>query len=227
MAELDNLALVQRFIRLPLAQRQAFLDKLAGRGMSLSQFPIPAMRGEFAQLPLSYAQQRQWFLWQLDPQSRAYHIPSALRLRGALDIQALQAAFNDLIARHETLRTRFRIGDDDQAWQVIDTPVELQLHVDHVPTGLDSAAREQAVQAFISSQTQALFDLQRAPLLRVGLLRLAVDEHVLVLTLHHIVADGVSMGILIDEMVACYAARSQGQVPQLAALAIQYPDYAI
>ncbi|MFJ4158239.1 amino acid adenylation domain-containing protein, partial [Pseudomonas sp. NPDC089752] len=227
MAELDNLALVQRFIRLPLAQRQAFLAKLAARGMSLSQFPIPAMRSEFAQLPLSYAQQRQWFLWQLDPESRAYHIPSALRLRGALDTQALQAAFNDLIARHEALRTRFRIADDDQAWQVIDTLVELAVQVDHVQAGLDDVAREQAVKAFISTQTQQLFDLQQAPLLRVGLLRLAEDEHVLVLTLHHIVADGVSMGILIEEMVACYAARSQGQVPQLAALAIQYPDYAI
>ncbi|MFJ4051770.1 amino acid adenylation domain-containing protein, partial [Pseudomonas hunanensis] len=227
MAELDNLALVQRFIRLPLAQRQAFLDKLAGRGMSLAQFPIPAMRGELPRLPLSYAQQRQWFLWQLDPESRAYHVPSALRLHGALDITALQAAFADLIERHEALRTRFQIDEDDRTWQVVEKLAALPIEHASLAEGLDPGARDQAIETFVNAQTQQLFDLQRAPLLRVGLLRLAEDDHVLVLTLHHIVADGVSMGILVDELVACYAARSQGQTPQLPALAIQYPDYAI
>ena len=91
MTQLDNLSLVQRFIRLPLAQRQAFLQKLHSKNMSFAALPIPAMRDEFEHIGLSYAQERQWFLWQLDPHSAAYHVPTALRLRGALDVPALPA----------------------------------------------------------------------------------------------------------------------------------------
>ncbi|MCE6982201.1 hypothetical protein EI534_33610, partial [Pseudomonas frederiksbergensis] len=90
MAGMDNTQLVQRFIKLPAQQRRLFLEKLAGKGMSLAQLPIPVSRLEHGDLPLSYAQQRQWFLWQLDRHSSAYHIPAALHLHGALDSQALQ-----------------------------------------------------------------------------------------------------------------------------------------
>ncbi|WP_414155297.1 condensation domain-containing protein [Pseudomonas sp. BNK-43-a] len=92
MAVMDNIALVQRFIRLPLSQRRAFLEKLAGKGLTLGQLPIPAAREGLDVIPLSYAQQRQWFLWQLEPHSSAYHIPSALRLKGTLDVRPWPAA---------------------------------------------------------------------------------------------------------------------------------------
>lgn len=100
-----NTDLVHRFIRLPLEQRRLFLEKLASKGSSLAQLPIPQVRGEFAQLPLSFAQQRQWFLWKLDPNSAVYNISSALRFKGELDRAALQRAFDTLLVRHEALRT--------------------------------------------------------------------------------------------------------------------------
>src|SRR5438067_2088609 len=104
MTQLDNLSLVQRFIRLPLAQRQAFLQKMQSKNMSFAALPIPPVRDEFESIGLSFAQERQWFLWQLDPHSAAYHVPTALRLRGALDLSALQHSFDALLERHEVLR---------------------------------------------------------------------------------------------------------------------------
>jgi len=112
MTQLDNLSLVQRFIRLPLAQRQAFLQKLQSKNMSFAALPIPPVRDEFETVALSYAQERQWFLWQLDPHSAAYHVPTALRLRGTLDLPALQRSFDGLLERHEVLRTVFVEGAD-------------------------------------------------------------------------------------------------------------------
>ena len=101
-----NIDLVSRFLRLPLEQRQQFYQRLQARGMSFAQLPIAPTRHEVQALPLSYAQERQWFLWQLDPDSATYHIPGALRLHGRLDLAALQQSFDALLARHESLRTR-------------------------------------------------------------------------------------------------------------------------
>ncbi|AMB86153.1 hypothetical protein AWM79_12935 [Pseudomonas agarici] len=226
MAELDNLALVQRFIRLPLAQRQVFLERLAGKGMSLSHLPIPAMAHEFEPIPLSYAQQRQWFLWQLDPDSAAYHIPSALRLRGSLDLAALEQAFNDLIVRHASLRTRFEQAGE-QAVQVIEPEVRLRLNVQVLEPQPDEARCHQRIEAFIQARSSQLFDLRLAPLLRADVLQIAAGDHVLVMTLHHIIADGVSMRVLVDELIQGYLARIQSHAPQWPVLPIQYADYAI
>ncbi|MDD2116124.1 condensation domain-containing protein, partial [Pseudomonas asiatica] len=172
-------------------------------------------------LALSYAQQRQWFLWQWAPHSATYNIPAALKLAGALDIAALQQAFGALIERHETLRTTFRL-DDEQAVQVIHGPMPFELVVEE-----QAYADEAAVRAWVETEAGKPFDLEQGPLLRAGLLRLAADQHVLVLTLHHIVADGWSMPLLVDELVQLYAGYSQGQVPQLPALPIQYADFAV
>ncbi|MDU9390189.1 non-ribosomal peptide synthase/polyketide synthase [Pseudomonas sp. zfem002] len=168
-------------------------------------------------LALSYAQQRQWFLWQLDAESTAYNIPLALRLKGALDIDALEASFTSLIARHETLRTTFR-QDGEQAVQIIQPATPLLLAVEEV----DAAQAQQRV----LEEIERPFDLQQGPLLRVRLLRLAPQEHVLVLTLHHVVADGWSLPVLVDELVRLYGGLSQGQDIQLGELPIQYADYA-
>ncbi|WP_447739004.1 non-ribosomal peptide synthase/polyketide synthase [Pseudomonas laurentiana] len=213
--------LVQRFVRLPLAQRKLFLEKLGEKGISLAQLPIPVVRHDARRCELSYAQQRQWFLWQWEPQSAAYNIPTALKFKGQLDTAALQRSFATLIARHETLRTTFHL-EDTQAVQIVqqDQPFELPLEV-------QAQADEQAVRAWVEAQARQPFNLASGPLLRVGLLRLAQDEHVLAVTLHHIVSDGWSMPVMVQELVQLYQGYSQGQDVSLPALPIQYGDYAI
>ncbi len=132
-------------------------------------------------LGLSYAQQRQWFLWQLDPESTAYNMPAVLRLSGSLDIAALEHSFSALIARHETLRTTFR-QEGAQAVQIIHPPRTCTLTVEPVPSG-------QSPDALVQQEVQRPFDLEQGPLLRVRLLNLGRDEHILILTQHHIVSD--------------------------------------
>jgi amino acid adenylation domain-containing protein/non-ribosomal peptide synthase protein (TIGR01720 family) len=172
-------------------------------------------------LSLSYAQERQWFLWQLEPHSAAYHIPAALRLRGVLDRNALQRSFDTLVERHESLRTVF-FTDTEQTLQQVAEPGAVHIACEV----LDDAARE-GLQARVEAEIAKPFDLRSGPLLRVKLLRLAEDEHVLVLVQHHIVSDGWSMEVMVDELVRLYAAYSQAQAPRLPALPIQYADYAL
>ncbi|MHB2053506.1 condensation domain-containing protein, partial [Pseudomonas sp. VEM90] len=224
MAQMDNTSLVQRFIKLPLAQRRAFLEKLAGKGMSLANLPLPPCREGFETLPLSYAQQRQWFLWHLAPDSSAYHVPSALRLVGEVDTLALRRALEHLAARHEALRTTFD-EDQGQACQRIHGAGELGL--DFQVEVLASQPDAAALQVLVASETERLFDLRQGPLWRVRLLTLAPTEHVLVLTLHHIVSDGASMQVLVDELVRLYQGERAGQPAALAPLPVQYADYAI
>ncbi|WP_193384791.1 non-ribosomal peptide synthetase, partial [Pseudomonas donghuensis] len=226
MAGMDNTQLVQRFIKLPAQQRRLFLEKLAGKGMSLAQLPIPVSRLEHGDLPLSYAQQRQWFLWQLDRHSSAYHIPAALHLHGALDSQALQRSLTALVARHESLRTTFE-QQAEHAVQRVQAHAELALELHSVEAPAQAPARQALIDAFVDSTLQQPFDLQHGPLLRARLLRLDEQEHVLVLALHHIVADGWSMQVLVQELVALYLGFSQGQPASLPALPIQYADYAL
>ncbi|EKT4465671.1 amino acid adenylation domain-containing protein [Pseudomonas putida] len=221
MAGLDNAQLVQRFIKLPPEQRRLFLEKLAQKGMSLANLPIPVSRHEQGSLPLSYAQQRQWFLWQLEPSSSAYHIPAALRLRGALDLPALNAALDALVARHESLRTCFQ--DEPVAHQQVLASLVLPIEVEQAPAGLEQAEHEALIAAFVDATLAQPFDLRQGPLLRARLLRLGEQDQVLVLALHHIIADGWSMQVLVRELVALYL----GQAATLAPLPIQYGDYAV
>ncbi|QVK34090.1 non-ribosomal peptide synthetase [Pseudomonas syringae] len=188
----------------------------AGQGNDAPRF-IKADRTQ--PLGLSYAQQRQWFLWQLDPENTAYIIPAALRLRGSLDIAALEHSFSALIARHETLRTTFR-QQGEHAVQVIHAPRALTLSVESLPSG-------QTLEACVQQEMQRPFDLEQGPLLRVRLLNLNTDEHVLILTQHHIVSDGWSMPIMVDELVRLYEGYSQGRAVSLTALDLQYADYAL
>ncbi len=221
----QSLMLAGRFIGLPLDKRHAFLAALAKEGVSFQQLPIPAGVAAEDRHTLSFAQQRMWFLWALAPDSGAYNLPAAVRLTGRLDASALEAAFAALLARHETLRTVFqRQADGEVRWALASTPVAVQTHD---LTALDPAAREQQVSTLAEATAQAPFDLANGPLLRVHLLKLADDEHVLLLTLHHIVADGWSMGVLIEEFIQAYSACLAGQAPNWPALPIQYSDYAL
>ncbi|MET0266477.1 MAG: amino acid adenylation domain-containing protein [Duganella sp.] len=179
-----------------------------------------------APLALSYAQQRLWFLDQLDHAAgAAYHMPAALRLRGRLDLAALQAALDRVVARHESLRTSFR-DIDGQTVQVIaaaDVGFALQQRdLSQMPGN----ERGYAVQRLSDAEAIQAFDLAGGPLIRGQLLRLAADEHVLLITQHHIISDGWSVGVLVRELSTLYTAFSQGQADPLAPLALHYADYA-
>ncbi len=213
-----NIDLVSRFLRLPLEQRQQFYQRLQSRGMSFAQLPIASIREDGQHAPLSYAQERQWFLWQLDPDSAAYHVPGALRLSGRLDKAALQRSFDTLVTRHESLRTRLHLEGEQRAQQVLAQAV---IEID------ESSVDEARLKAYVEAEIARPFDLQQGPLLRVSLLGLSEEEHVLVLVQHHIVSDGWSMGVMVQELMQLYAAYSQGQACTLAPLPIQYADYAV
>ncbi|WP_347901178.1 amino acid adenylation domain-containing protein [Pseudomonas purpurea] len=221
----DALKLARRFIGLPLEKRRMFLAALNREGVDFAQFPIPVGVEAEDRHQLSYAQRRMWFLWQLDPQSGAYNLPGAVRLKGPLNEAALQQAFASLVARHETLRTAFQRQDDERIVQV---PIAAALTVQRADfSTLPVAERERAVMGEVEQQSLQAFDLACGPLLRVKLLRLDAEEHVLLLTLHHIVSDGWSMNVLIDEFIRCYDAHDRGDAPDLPPLAIQYSDYAL
>ncbi|MBK5542603.1 amino acid adenylation domain-containing protein [Pseudomonas sp. TH07] len=220
------LRIAKRFISLPLDKRRQYLEKMAEQQVSPANLPIPEVRGEFGRLPLSYAQERQWFLWQLEPDSSAYHIPTALRLRGSLDVTALELAFNALIARHDTLRTTF-LHDGEQASQIVHPQLTISLKPQPLPEVADGAQRDAQIQALVEQQAAQTFDLQQGPLLRINLLRVAEDDHVLVLIQHHIVSDGWSMQVMVDELVQLYVGFVEGSLVTLPELPIQYADYAI
>ncbi|WP_330215007.1 non-ribosomal peptide synthetase [Pseudomonas sp. AM8] len=175
------------------------------------------------ELPQSLAQNRLWITWQLDPQSSAYTIPGALRLRGELDEDALRSSFQHLIQRHEALRTRF-YERDGQGFQRVEANSDFDLQVIDL-SDLPVAEREARAQQIREDEARTLFDLEKGPLLWVTLVRLDEDDHQLLVTLHHIIADGWSLNILIDEFSRLYAAASQGQTLALPPLALQYADY--
>ncbi|WAF83506.1 amino acid adenylation domain-containing protein [Metapseudomonas otitidis] len=226
MTTLDQSRLLaRRFIDLPPGKRHLFLEALKGEQMDFASFPIPDCSGSPSRDLLSYAQQRMWFLWQLEPTSAAYNLPGAVRLLGPLERNALDRAFADLVARHECLRTTFH-EVDGQAFQRVGDGADAQVrHLDLSALAPDE--RLQCTREAVAREAGQPFDLEQGPLLRVVLLRLAADEHVLLLTMHHIIADGWSMNILIEEFMRCLDARSAGAEPQLPALPVQYRDYAL
>ena len=174
-----------------------------------------------ADLPLSFAQQRLWFLDRLEPDSPTYNIPSAFRVRGPLNVTVLEQSLNEIIGRHEALRTTFATKDG-RAIQVIAPALSVTLLV----VDLQDSPEPEQVQQLIVEEARRPFNLAQGPLLRASLLRLAEDEHVLLLTMHHIVSDDWSMGIFTQELAALYEAFSSGSPSPLAELAIQYADFA-
>ncbi|RKH54663.1 amino acid adenylation domain-containing protein, partial [Corallococcus llansteffanensis] len=183
---------------------------------------VPMPRPE--ELPLSFAQQRLWLIDQLQPGSSTYNIPAVVRLEGPLHREALRQALSALVQRHEALRTCFpqRHG---QPFQLIAPPSSLPLREVDLE-GLGDATAAEA-RRLVSHESTLGFDLAQGPLVRALLLRLAQEEHVLVLTLHHIVSDGWSMGVLVREVAALYEAFRQGLPSPLPALPVQYADYAL
>ena len=211
--------LARRFVELPAAKRSLFLDALRREQVDFAQFPIPSCEGVAGRDGLSHAQQRLWFLWQLDPEAAGFNLPISLCLYGSLDIPALERAFSLLIERHESLRTTF-FQDEDHAGQRVAPAQPLTIEVHEV-------ADMAAAQVRMTHEAARPFDLQQGPLLRVQLLRLGAESHILLLTLHHIITDGWSMGVLLDECLGYYDSLAQGRTPAIAPLPVQYRDYAL
>ncbi|HEY6121541.1 MAG TPA: amino acid adenylation domain-containing protein [Pyrinomonadaceae bacterium] len=199
------------------------VERLLHTARSATTIPLTRI-SRTAPLPLSFAQERLWFLDQLEPENAAYNIPRALRLRGTLDKEALQQSFNAIIARHEVLRTSF-LNDSGKPALSIDQEAAVQVqHRDlrHLPR----AKHEEVSQATAADEARRPFNLAQGPLLRASLLQLDVNDHILLLTIHHIISDGWSIGVLLRELSFFYNAFVAEVKPSLANLPVQYVDFA-
>jgi amino acid adenylation domain-containing protein len=176
-------------------------------------------------LPLSFAQQRLWFVAQLEPDSPAYNIPEALLCQGTLNIDVLTQTLQAIIQRHETLRTNFKVVGDEPV-QVIQSKIDFQLPIIDL-TSLSLTEREREVTKLTTIEALQPFDLERDSLLRVTLIRLNEREHIIFFTMHHIISDGWSTGILVREVATLYQAFLEGKRSPLPELPIQYADYAV
>src|SRR6266496_1871136 len=177
-----------------------------------------------ANYPLSYSQQRLWLLDQMDSLSAAYNIPLSLRLRGALDVEALQSGLDEVVKRHAILRTKF-VTVGNEPVQVVEERSCFSIERGDL-SGWTEGEREAEVLRLAEEEGRKGFDLSRGPLLRARLLRLGEEEHVLLITMHHIVSDGWSMGVLVQELNALYGGYVAGKEVKLPELEIQYADYA-
>ncbi|MET0400432.1 MAG: amino acid adenylation domain-containing protein, partial [Longimicrobiaceae bacterium] len=206
-----------------LADMAARVDALRRAGVPPLPPIVPVERT--SPPPLSFAQERLWFIDRLQPDSASYNIPQALRLGGALDAAALERALGEIVRRHEALRTVFR-EEDGSPVQVVEPFAGFALPVEDL-AGLGGAEREARLERRAAEEAARPFDLSAGPLFRAVLLRLAAEEHALLLCMHHIVSDGWSMGVLFRELSALYAAYREGRNSPLAELAVQYADYAV
>ncbi|MEN9867792.1 MAG: hypothetical protein RL748_3382, partial [Pseudomonadota bacterium] len=176
--------------------------------------------------PLSFAQQRLWLLDKIDGGSTHYNMPDGMLLRGQLQVDSLRKAVAAIVQRHESLRTSFAADEQGQPYQVIASPPE-QVDVPFVDlSGLPEPERSAQLAALVDEEARRSFDLSCDLMLRTRLLKLAADEHVFLMTMHHIAADGWSMAILVNEFSALYRSFVLHQLPSLPALPIQYADYA-
>ncbi|PTL75058.1 non-ribosomal peptide synthetase [Vitiosangium sp. GDMCC 1.1324] len=205
-----------------VAELAARLESTSG-GMQRPQPPLLARMQGTGVLPLSFAQQRLWFIAQLDPGGFAYNLPYVTRLKGSLDVAVLERSLAEVVRRHEALRTTF-ILLNGQPVQRIAPELALAVKVESLEE-LPDEERSGVVQRRLQEEMQRPFDLEKGPLLRMLLLRVSADEHVLMLVMHHIVCDGWSMGVLVRELAALYEAFASGKEPALPAMPVQYADY--
>ena len=221
----DVEASLKDFLESPTVSRLArIVEDALEDGKSPLAPPLVSVERD-APLPASFAQQRLWFLDQLEPGRATYHIPAAVRLVGRLDIPALERALNEVVRRHEALRTTL-VADGGVPQQVIAARLELPLAV-HDVSCLRDDERDRGAQNCIREEAEWPFDLARGPLVRATLLRLSEQEHIAVVTMHHAISDGWSIGILIRELSALYQSFLLGEPCPLPEPAIQYADYAV
>ncbi|MEM7534191.1 MAG: condensation domain-containing protein [Chloroflexota bacterium] len=234
---MKNQDLLQKFANLPSEKRAQIMAQLQAQGFDLATPTQPTSdNGASVQtsraipkvdrttpIPLSFPQERLWFLHQLEPDSTSYNSPVLLRLTGQPDVAALEASFRYLITRHESLRTTFvKENHDGEATQMIHPPSWATQFV-LVPTPVESA---KMAEELAQEETMTLFDLGDGPLLRVRLFQIATDEFLLFFSIHHIISDAWSLSIFMQELTHAYRAYGAGQQPTLPDLPIQYADFA-
>ncbi|MGY2334305.1 non-ribosomal peptide synthase/polyketide synthase [Pseudomonas sp. SDO5511_1_S431] len=217
--------LIESVGALSAKERKALAVLLKQKGINLFGVAPIFKRDADEPLLLSYAQQRQWFLWQLEPHSAAYNLSKALRLDGHLNLDALNNSLAALVACHESLRTTF-VQAGDGVVQHIGTPGFAPLQAEPCETRWAEQG-EAGLRAWVEAEIAQPFDLAQGPLMRARLLRLAADAHVLVLVLHHSISDGASLQVMVNELVQLYAAFSDGRDASLPPLPVQYADYAL
>lgn len=211
----------EQLLRAALAKR--LQEQARQRSAMVDDSPIPvADRGQA--LPLSFAQQRLWFLSRMEGFSEAYHMALALRLHGALDVRALRRALDRIVFRHEALRTTFHRDGDEPVQRIAppDSGFSLEEHDLRHQSRADEALAHR-----IGEEAHQPFDMERGPLFRGQLVRMADDEHVLLLTMHHVISDAWSLGLLSTELAALYRRYREGGDDPLPPLPVQYADYAL
>ena len=215
--------LAARRAKLSSAQRAVLAQRLRGDAASAPHI-IPRLAPN-GPIPLSFAQQRQWFLWRMNPHSTAYHLCGGLEFSGRLDVEALKASLRALVARHHSLRTTFQEHSTAVAEQIIHAPTEVDLPCIDL-SALAGKERAQRMPAEIERICKQPFDLEKGPLLRVVLLQCKPDWHRLIAVMHHIISDARSTQIILDEIAVLYRAHLHNTAPPLPPLPIQYIDYA-
>ena len=206
------------------AQQQWLQQRLSKKAQTGPTSQIPT-QPRTKPLPLSFAQQRLWFLAQLEPESTAYFMSSAIRLSGRLHMNALKSSLQFLVQRHEALRTTF-VVENDIPFQMITTHVPVSLSFRDLQT-LDSGPQSEEMSCIIEESRHQPFDLEKGPLFRFTIIRLSEEEHVFLFNLHHIISDGWSMAVFFRELTLTYTAYKDEQNPVLPNLPIQYADYAV
>ncbi|WP_188555321.1 non-ribosomal peptide synthetase, partial [Edaphobacter dinghuensis] len=217
-----HIPLTELFAAPTLVQMGTAID---GRRLQGDQQSLPSISRlpDGVKLPLSYGQQRLWFLSQLEGASPVYHIPMAVRLRGDLDTSVLRYSLDTIFARHEALRSIFVTVEGGPAVELL--PEAMGLPLSEIDLSDKTDTQGQLIKLY-KQQVRTPFDLSRGPLLRACLVRLGDEEHVLILVQHHIVSDGWSMGVLVNELSILYSTYLRGEPNPLPPLEIQYPDYA-
>ena len=216
---------LRRLFETPTASGLAeAIGELQRSGGVDTQPPLVQVEGK-GELPLSYAQQRLWFIDQLEPGSAVYNVPVGVRVLGELRVASLERTLREVVNRHEVLRTRI-VEREGRAAQEVEAAGRVELEREDL-RGLGSEEQESEVRRQGDREAERPFDLRQGPLLRARLLELGEAEHVLLLTMHHIVSDGWSMGVLVREIGMLYAAYAGGEESPLAELTIQYGDYAV
>jgi hypothetical protein len=197
---------------------------LEEEGIKLEKDDLLISRSSLTQAPASFQQRRLWFLYELEPTSSAYNICSVFSLQGLLNVPALQQAFQQLQQRHESLRTTF-IDIDGEPWQKIHPHPLTELVLEDWSTNTTETAP--IIAKIARSEGDYTFDLQTSPLVRARLFQLAANQHILTLTLHHIIADAWSIGVILQEIALLYQLAIAGEQITLPELKFQYTDYAL
>jgi len=216
---------LERLKKLPPQQRLMLLKALRQEAAATEESNKIPKRSQNSLCPLSFSQQRLWFIDQLTPGNPAYNIAAAVQLKGELNLEALEQSFNQIVKRHEALRTSFTLHDGEPVQQIYGA-VSCLLPVINIQH-LSEAAQAIEVERLAIEEAQRPFNLAQPPLLRLTLLQLHKAEYILLLTIHHIISDGWSMGVLLSEVAALYTAFSTGKPASLPELPIQYADFAI